>query len=52
MVNDFDIFILGTPVHGSNTSKEILSFVDSLPDGKGKRVILFYTCLYARAHNA
>lgn len=43
-VNDFDTVILGTPVHGFNPSKRILSFVDRLPDGKGKRSILFCTC--------
>jgi flavodoxin len=43
-VNDFDTLILGTPVHGSNPSKGILSFIDRLPDGKGKRAVLFCTC--------
>jgi flavodoxin len=43
-VNDFDTLIIGTPVHGSNPSKGILSFVDRLPDGNGKRAILFCTC--------
>jgi flavodoxin len=52
MVNDFDTLILGTPVHDSNTSKEILSFVDSLPDGKGKRAILFCTCRRAHTHRS
>jgi flavodoxin len=42
-VNDFDMLILGTPVHGFNPSKGILSLVDRLPDGKGKRAILFCT---------
>jgi flavodoxin len=43
-VNGFDTLILGTPVHGFNPSKEILSFADRLPDGNGKRTMLFCTC--------
>lgn len=44
VVNDYDVIILGTPVHGFNSSKEALSFVESLPEGDGKRAILFCTC--------
>ncbi len=44
VVDDFDVLILGTPVHGFNPSKESLSFIESLPDGNGKRIILFCTC--------
>ncbi len=44
VVNDYDVIILGTPVHGFNPSKEALSFVESLPDCDGKRAILFCTC--------
>jgi len=43
VVDDFDVIILGTPVHGFNPSKEALSFVERLPDGNGKRMILFCT---------
>ena len=43
VVDDFDVLILGTPVHGFNPSKESLSFIESLPDGNGKRTILFCT---------
>jgi len=43
VVDDFDVMFLGTPVHGFNPSKEALSFVESLPEGKGKRTILFCT---------
>jgi flavodoxin len=43
VVDDFDVIILGTPVHGSNPSKEALSFVERLPEGNGKRAILFCT---------
>jgi len=43
VVNDYDVIMLGTPVHGFNPAVEALSFVDSLPDGNGKRAILFCT---------
>ena len=43
VVNDYGVIILGTPVHGFNSSKEALSFVESLPEGDGKRAILFCT---------
>ena len=43
VVNDYDVIVLGTPVHGFNPSKESLSFVESLPEGDGKRAILFCT---------
>ena len=44
VVDDFDVIILGTPVHGSNPSKEALAFVERLPEGDGKRTVLFCTC--------
>lgn len=44
VVNDYDAIIIGTPVHGFNPSKEVMSFVESLPEGKGKRAALFCTC--------
>jgi len=43
VVNDYDVIILGTPVHGFNPSKEALAFVERLPEGNGKRAILFCT---------
>ena len=43
VVDDFDVIILGTPVHGFNSTEETLSFVERLPDGNGKRTILFCT---------
>jgi flavodoxin len=43
VVDDFDVIILGTPVHGFSPSTEALSFVERLPDGDGKRAILFCT---------
>jgi len=43
VVDDFDVLILGTPVHGFNPSKGALAFVERLPEGKGKKTILFCT---------
>jgi len=43
VVDDFDVVILGTPVHGFNPAREALSFVKSLPEGNGKRTVLFCT---------
>jgi flavodoxin len=44
VVDDYDVVILGTPVHGFSPSKEALAFVESLPEGEGKRAVLFCTC--------
>lgn len=43
VVDDFDVLILGTPVHGFNPAEEAVSFVERLPEGDGKRTILFCT---------
>jgi flavodoxin len=43
VVDDYDVIILGTPVHGFNPAIEALSFVESLPVGDGKRTVLFCT---------
>jgi flavodoxin len=43
VVADYEVIILGTPVHGFNPSKESLSFVESLPEGNSKKAILFCT---------
>jgi flavodoxin len=43
VVNDYDVIILGTPVHGFNPSKEAMAFAKSLPEGNDKRAILFCT---------
>lgn len=45
VVDDFDVLILGTPVHGFNPANKVLSFVESLPEGNGKKTILFCTYL-------
>jgi flavodoxin len=44
VVDDYDVIIIGTPVHGFNPSKEAVSFVESLPEGNGKKAALFCTC--------
>ena len=43
VVNDYDVIMIGTPVHGFNPAIEASAFVTSLPEGKGKRAILFCT---------
>jgi len=42
-VENYDVVIIGTPVHGFNPSKEALAFVESLPEGDNKRAVLFCT---------
>ena len=44
VIADYDILILGTPVHGFNPSKEALTFVKNLPKRENKESILFCTC--------
>ena len=46
VVNDYDVIILGTPVHGFSPSVESVAFVESLPQGNGKRAVLFCTCRF------
>jgi flavodoxin len=43
--NDFDVLIIGTPVNGSRPAPEVTSFIGRMPEGKGKKTILF--CTYA-----
>jgi flavodoxin len=43
-INEYDMIILGTPVHGFNPSKESISFIESLPETEEKEAILFITC--------
>ena len=43
VVKQHDMIILGTPVHGFNPSKESVEFVKQLPEGSGKKTILFCT---------
>ncbi|MCW4034646.1 MAG: flavodoxin domain-containing protein [Candidatus Bathyarchaeota archaeon] len=43
VVNEYDVVLIGTPVHGFNPSKEALAFVERLPEGDGKKTVLFCT---------
>jgi len=43
VVNDYDMIILGTPVHGFNSSTEAVAFVESMSNCDGKHSILFCT---------
>jgi flavodoxin len=43
IVKQYDMMILGTPVHGFNPSKESVEFVKQLPEANGKKTILFCT---------
>ena len=43
VVAEYDVLILGTPVHGFNPSKEALAFVKNLPKSENKESILFCT---------
>jgi flavodoxin len=45
LVQDFALLIIGTPVMGLKPAPEVHSFVKRLPDGAGKKTILF--CTYA-----
>lgn len=44
---DFDLLIIGTPVYGLNPAPAVSTFVKRLPEGKGKKTIVF--CTYALA---
>ena len=43
VVKQHDMIIFGTPVHGFNPSKESVAFVKQLPEGNGKKAILYCT---------
>jgi flavodoxin len=45
VANDFDLLVIGTPVMGLQPAPEVHSFVKRLPEGEGKKTILF--CTYA-----
>jgi flavodoxin len=45
LADDFDLLVIGTPVRGLKPASEVYSFVRRLPEGKGKKTILF--CTYA-----
>lgn len=43
IVRAYDVVILGTPVHGFRPAVETLDFIARLPQGQGKRVVVFYS---------
>ena len=43
IVNDYDIIIIGTPVHGMLPAKGLSSFVQKLPVIEDKKAIIFST---------
>jgi flavodoxin len=45
VIEECDLLILGTPVHGFSPARPVLSFVEEMPEGKGKKAIIF--CTYA-----
>jgi flavodoxin len=45
VVKNFDLLIIGTPVMGLKPAPEVHAFVKRLPEGTGKKTILF--CTYA-----
>ena len=48
IITDFDLLILGTPVTGFQPSPEVLYFIERLPEGEGKKTILFCTYVLAK----
>jgi flavodoxin len=42
-VQNCDLLILGTPVEGSNPTKEAMSFIEGMEKMEGKKAILFVT---------
>ena len=45
VVDDCDLLIIGTPVNGLRPAPEAAAYVKNLPEGKGKKTMLF--CTYA-----
>ena len=43
IVEDYDIIIMGTPVHGLSPAKPISSFIEKLPKTNEKKTIIFLT---------
>ncbi len=43
IVEDYDVLILGTPVHGLSPAKPVSSFIEKLPKANNKKVIIFST---------
>lgn len=43
IAKDYDLIILGTPVHGMSPAKVISKFVETLPQANNKKTIIFST---------
>jgi flavodoxin len=43
VVEGYDTIFMGTPVEGANPAKEMLAFVQRLPQTQGKKAVLFTT---------
>ena len=43
IVADYDVLILGTPVHGLSPAKPVSSFIEKLPKANEKKTIIFST---------
>jgi flavodoxin len=43
IVVDYDVLILGTPVHGLSPAKPVSSFIEKLPKANEKKTIIFST---------
>ena len=48
VANNFDLLIIGTPVTGFKPAPEISSFLARLPQGEGKKAILFCTYVLSK----
>jgi len=43
LVKDFDLVIIGTPIHGFSPARPVSSFIEKLPETNDKKVIIFST---------
>ena len=43
IVEDYDVIIIGTPVHGLPPAKPVSSFIEKLPKANEKKTIIFLT---------
>jgi len=50
MQTDYGLLVIGTPVNGFTAYPEVLSFVQKLPEGVNKNVILFCTHAIAKGN--
>ncbi len=43
VTDEYDTLFIGTPVEGASPTKEMMAFIDRLPQAQGKKTILFCT---------